>query len=173
MRKSLKKFGKDTSGVALVEFAIFLPIFVLSLAVIVESARIFFSYQGAVVGVRDATRYLARTLPGDICSLWGTSGFVALEDGAINASIVAIIDEAMDNEDDLLPANVSRGTVSATWVCEDPPIGQEYRQTQVPIARIAAQFTIQLPLGDVFELNGFTVPPITHVVIDESRIFGV
>lgn len=173
MRNLIKDFRKDTSGVALVEFAIFLPIFVLALAVVVEGSRIFFSYQGAIVGVRDATRYLARTAPGDICSVWGNSGLIEAEDSSIQAALVAIIDEAMDNEQDELPDEVLRGTVAASWVCEAPPSGFVYRQTLVPMAQVSAEFTILLPLGSIFDLNGITLPTINHTVTDRSRIFGV
>lgn len=173
MRRLLNNFRQDTSGVALVEFAIFLPIFVLSLAVIVEGSRIFFSYQGAIVGVRDAARYLARTAPGDICTVWGNSGIVESYDSGIQTALVAIIDEAMDNEQDQLPDEVLRGNVLATWTCEAPPTGETYRQTLVPMAQVSAQFTILLPLGDIFEFNGITLPTINHTVLDEARIFGV
>lgn len=173
IRELLHNFRKDTSGVALVEFAIFLPIFVLALAVVVEGSRIFFSYQGAVVGVRDAARYLARTAPGDICAVWGVFGDVEDEDSSIQTALVSIIDEAMDNERDELPDEVIRGDVFASWTCVAPPTGQTYRQTLVPIARVSAEFTILLPLGSVFEWNGITLPTINHTVVDESRIFGV
>lgn len=182
MRKLINDFRKDTSGVALVEFAIFLPVFVLSLAVVVEGARIFFSYQAAVVGVRDAARYLSRTAPGDICTIWANSGIVENYDASIQTALVGIIDEAMDNENDQLPSQVTRGTVAATWVCEAPPsagtvtpggVVTEYRQALVPMAQVSAQFTITYPLGNVFNLNGFTLPTIDHIVVDRSRIFGV
>lgn len=174
MRRALHTFRTDTSGVALVEFAIFLPIFVLALAVVVEGSRIFFSYQAAVVGVRDATRYLARTAPGDICTVWGdTGGLIEAEDSSMQAALVAIIDEAMDNERDELPDEVLRGTVAATWTCEAPPSGFVYRQSLVPVAQVSAEFTILLPLGSVFEWNGITLPTINHTVTDQSRIFGV
>jgi Flp pilus assembly pilin Flp len=171
MRNHFNKFRKDTSGVALVEFAVFLPIFLLALAVVVEGSRIFFSYQGAVVGVRDAARYLARTAPGDICA--GTAPAGGVFSGTLQTTLVAIIDEAMDNEQDELPDEVQRGTVSATWVCVSPPSGTVYRQNRVPVAQVSADFTILLPLGAVFEFNGFTLPTISHTVTDQSRIFGV
>ncbi|CAN0605625.1 unnamed protein product, partial [Ectocarpus sp. 12 AP-2014] len=63
----LTKFRREESGVALVEFAIFLPLFLLAFFVVVEFSRIFFSYQGAISGVRDATRYLARVADADVC----------------------------------------------------------------------------------------------------------
>ena len=52
----LLRFFKRSEGAALVEFAILLPVFVLAFFTIVEFSRTFFSYQGAVVGVRDAAR---------------------------------------------------------------------------------------------------------------------
>lgn len=171
MRALLSNFRKDTSGVALVEFAIFLPIFLLALAVVVEGSRIFFSYQGAIVGVRDAARYMARAAPGDVCTDATVSGGVI--SGTLRTRLVEIIDEAMDNERDELPNQVQRGTVSAAWVCVSPPTGTTYRQTRVPVAQVSANFTILLPLGSVFEWNGITLPTINHTVTDQSRIFGV
>ena len=175
-RRLLKNFRKDTSGVALVEFAIFLQVFVLALAVVVEGSRIFFSYQGAVVGVRDAARFLARTAPGNICTEWANSGTVDFYDIAMYNALLAIIDEGLADETGDAPDLVVRGAVGASWICEGPPTTgpvTAYRQTLVPMAQVSATFTIQFPLGDIFDLNGFTIPPITHTVTDRSRIFGV
>ena len=65
--QSLKAFGKCDRGAVLVEFAIMLPVFLLTFAVIFEGGRMLWSYQATAAGVRDASRYLARISPETIC----------------------------------------------------------------------------------------------------------
>ncbi len=49
-----------------------------------------------------------------------------------------------------------------------------YRKALVPMAEIVATFTITFPLVGILELNGQPViAPITHVVRDQSRIYGI
>jgi Flp pilus assembly protein TadG len=179
----VRKFRRDEEGVALVEFAIFLPVFVLSFFVVVEFSRIFFSYQGAVVGVRDATRYLARVAPAGICDgaiadpNSGTNPGKELVISDTNGNPVAvarqIIERNMDNESRIdLPANVFLTTVSTTYECVITVPG-EYRQDNVPLVRVAATFRIVLPLGGILELNGLPlIPEVSHEVVDIARIFG-
>lgn len=184
--KNKKKFKSDEDGVALVEFAIFLPLFVLAFFVVVEFSRVFFSYQGAIVGVRDSARYLARVSDGQICEDAGnTGGFVQVvatsgdqTGGLINAKSVVkeIIVRNMDNEvEGILPEKVSLidDTISATYVCVEANAG-DYRQARVPIVQVSATFRIILPLAGILELNGQPlIPEITHQVTDQSRIFGL
>ena len=170
VKKFLGKFRRDESGVALVEFGIFLPLFLLSFFVIVEFSRIFFSYQGAVVGVRDATRYLARVSDSDICVGRGDGTGDVIIGGAALAR--TIITRNMWNESAILPNNVQIGTVSAIFRCVVQP--GDFRQLEIPIASVVATITIQLPLGGILEFNGQQlIPNITTDIADESRVFGV
>jgi TadE-like protein len=176
----ISQFKKREDGVALVEFAIFLPLFVLSFFVIVEFSRVFFSYQGAVVGVRDAARYLARIAPAGICEGKGgvggvLTGFYKVDDSDVNSadSIEQIVFRNMDNENSALPDNVELLAVNSTYACVLAPPGK-YRQLEVPVAQVSADIRITLPLVGILELNGLPlIAPITHTVTDQSRIFGV
>lgn len=169
----IDRFRREESGVALVEFALFLPLFALSFFVIVEFSRIFFSYQGAIVGVRDAARYLARFAEADVC----VTSPATPNNGTVfvpGASSIAetIVRRNMNNESDVLPNNVQVTSVAALVRCVVQP--GDYRQLNIPIVTVTAQINITLPLGGVLELNGQPLlPPITPTIIDESRVFGV
>lgn len=172
----IRKFTRREDGVALVEFALFLPLFVLAFFVIVEFARSFFSYQGAVVGVRDAARYMARVTDADICvGASDNQGLIALDpSGNVLNVATGIITRNMDTEIvGSLPTGVSLTNVTTLVVCDVPAAGT-YRQTEVPIVRVAATIEILLPLGGILELNGLPLlPSITSTIIDESRVYGV
>lgn len=180
LQASLTRFRKGEDGVALVEFAMFLPLFLLSFFVIVEFSRIFFSYQGAVVGVRDAARYMARVAPEGICvgASDGTGGVLNYANsdgggGSIDAAY-AIVHRNMENETSVLPTNVEILSVAATYVCVVPATAGTYRQDEVPVAQVAANIRITLPLAGILELNGQAlIPSITHTITDQSRIYGV
>jgi hypothetical protein len=179
----LSRFLRREDGVALVEFAMFLPLFLLSFFVIVEFARVFYSYQGAVVGVRDAARYYARVAPAGICvNAGGVGGMLTGPDynnvgahpsGRTDAAY-QIVWRNMDNETGFLPTSVFLIDVTVLYQCVT---GGGYRQEEVPIAIVAADIEIVLPLIGILELNTFQgiIPngKITHTIIDESRIFGV
>ena len=183
----ISRFRRDENGVALVEFALFLPIFVLSFFVIVEFSRVFFAYQSAVVGVRDAARYMARVAPPAVCegasapSGGGNPGDVIVltplgtSTDNVNGAVVArtIIERNMDTETaGVLPQNVFLDGVSATYFCEIGAAG-EYRQANVPVAQVSATFRIVLPLVGILELNALQpIQQITRTVTDSSRIFG-
>ena len=57
---------------ALVEFAISLPLILVVSYGTIDSMRLFWTYQAAVAGVRDAARYVARVAPDDICTSGGS-----------------------------------------------------------------------------------------------------
>ena len=66
------RFARDESGVALVEFAVVLPMMLVVFAVIIEGSRLMMSYESAISGVRDATRYLARITDAGACAVGST-----------------------------------------------------------------------------------------------------
>lgn len=171
----LTDFRKKEEGVALVEFAIFLPLFVLSFFVIVEFSRTFFSYQGAVAGVRDAARYAARTYDPGLCvnANNGSGGTAIIGTAATPDISYGIVERNMVNEVAAFPENVRIVQVSTNYRCVVPDPGT-YRQAEVPIVMVFATIEITLPLGRILELNGRPlIPSITTVIGDESRVFGV
>ena len=170
----ISRFARREDGVALVEFALLLPIFLLAFFVIVEFGRTFFSYQGALAGVRDATRFAARTLDHQICDgqLHGAGATVSIGTAAAPDATYQIIERNLLNEVDLLPTNVRIVQTSTSYRCVVTP--GAYREAEVPIAWVAARIEIVLPLGQVLELNGRPlIQNITTDVTDESRIYGV
>ena len=170
----LRRFGRRDDGVALVEFALFLPIFLLAFFVIVEFGRTFFSYQGALAGVRDATRYAARTLGHDVCvgQIDGAGATVSVGTASSPDASYAIVERNLLNEVDALPANVRILQVSTSYRCVVS--AGTFRQAEVPVARVFARIEIVLPLGEILELNGRPLlERIRTNIADESRIFGV
>ena len=179
LKSRVSRFYKDEGGVALVEFAIFLPIFVLSFFVIVEFSRVFFSYQGALTGVRDAARYMARVYPAEICAgaADATGDVTSSVDNPVDTNndiAFQIIKRSMHDENSQFPTKVKIVNVSTSYRCVTPAIAGTYRQVEVPIARVFATVEIELPLGGILELNGLPLlPKITGRIADESRIYGV
>ena len=188
MLSSISRFRRQEDGVALVEFAIFLPVFVLAFFVIVEFSRVFFSYQTAIVGVRDAARYMARVAPPGVCEDATATSGGGNPVGAIELSPVGtgtanvagadaartIIERNMDTETSALPVNVFLDDVTATYFCEIGAPG-DYRQDNVPVAQVSASFRIVLPLIGILEINNIDdseFATITRTVTDSSRIFG-
>ncbi len=171
---AFRRFRRKEDGVALVEFAIFLPIFLLAFFVIVEFGRTFFNYQGAVSGVRDATRFAARTLDADICAgeVDGGGGILAIAQETSDDVFMTIVRRRLFNESGVLPTNVRVRRVVSSYRCVVRP--GLYRQVEVPIARVQARLEITLPLGDILELNGRPVlDRIVTNITDESRVFGL
>lgn len=171
---AFRRFRRQDDGVALVEFAIFLPIFLLAFFVIVEFGRTFFNYQGAVSGVRDATRFAARTLDADICvgEVDGGGGILAIAPETSDDVFMTIVRSSLFNESGVLPTNIRVRRVVSSYRCVVH--SGAYRQVEVPIARIEARLEIILPLGDVLELNGRPVlERIITDISDESRVFGL
>ena len=171
---ALRRFSRRDDGVALVEFAIFLPIFLLAFFVIVEFGRTFFNYQGAVSGVRDATRFAARTLDADICAgeVDGGGGVLAIATGDSDDIYMTIVRSSLFNESGVMPTNIRVRRVVSSYRCVVRP--GSYRQAEVPIAQIRARLEITLPLGDILELNGQPVlDQIVTDISDESRVFGL
>jgi Flp pilus assembly protein TadG len=179
LKSKAVRFYRDEGGVALVEFAIFLPIFVLSFFVIVEFSRVFFSYQGAMTGVRDAARYMARVYPAEVCAGAADGSSVVtnvVTNPADTNSDIAfqIIKRNMHNENNAFPSLVRVVSVSTSYRCVTPATEGTFRQAEVPIARVFAVVEITLPLGGILELNGLPLlPKITGRIADESRIYGV
>lgn len=154
------RFWRDRRGTALVEFAISLPLVLVIFAVMVEGSRTLFAFQAAIAGVRDASRYLARAAPLDICDGGNLSGF--------SARVTQIVTYGVDGNS-VLPGLVSIDSVVAEHDCEPG----DFRVSPVPVARVTATVSIELPFAGIFTLAGGSVPDITTTITDTSRIFGI
>lgn len=161
---TIRRFAADTSGAALVEFAITLPFLLLLFAVIIEGSRMMWSYQTAITGVRDATRYVARAAPADICTTGG-----ALYDYVSQAELTEIVSQST-GDGSIFPKLVTVDSVSANSDCI---AGSTFTYRNEPaVAVVSAQITIQFPFTGLFALAGATVTSLTTTVTDRSRIFG-
>jgi Flp pilus assembly protein TadG len=156
------RFMRDDRGVALVEFAIVLPVMLLLFAVIIESGRMLKSYQAANAGVRDATRYLARIVRPDVCSAGGGAVLAGYE-----AQLATIISE-----------NIQAGSVFAPLIALDTTTPVVTRlQCNIggpgPFAEVSANLVINFPFSGVFSLVGGSLSTFTASVSDQARIYGL
>lgn len=161
---ALRRFGRDESGLALVEFAICLPLMVLVFGMVIEGSRLMWSFQNSISGVRDATRYLARITPADVCEPGGT----IFDDQSETLS--EIIRTRIGSDDSILPSGVALVDVTATLDC----VEGTYRISPAPVAQLTARVEITHPFAGLFTLAGGGINDSVVVdVRDEARIFGL
>lgn len=156
----MKRFAASDEGAILVEFGIVLPIMLLFFALTVESARMMWSYQSVIAGVRDAGRYLARVTPVDICDAGGSVTSLA-------PTLKAIVEKDIGGTA-LLPSKVTVNSVTPSYSC----VSGTYRVNPAPIGHVSANVTIQFPMGGVLDLFGNAISTLTTDVADSSRVFG-
>lgn len=156
----LRRFVRADEGAALVEFAIVLPMMLLVFAVIIEGSRVMLSYQATISGVRDATRYLSRVVPTDICTTGGpVSGH--------NSTLLAIVSSSTSGGS-VMPSAVTINSVGSSLTC----VSGTYRVSPAPVATVTANITITFPFAGLFTFAGSNLALITTTVTDRSRIFG-
>lgn len=155
-----QSFASDDEGAIVVEFSLVLPIMLLVLALTVESARMAWSYQSVIAGVRDAARYLARMTPLEICT---TGGSVA----ASGTLLKQIVERDLDGTA-LFSSRVTVNSVTPSYTC----VSGSYRVNPVPVGTVSANITIHFPMGNVLSLFGNGLSSVTTDVTDTSRIFG-
>ena len=158
--RRFRTFLDDQRGNQLVEFAILLPILLLLFAIIVEGGRLMWAYQATGAGVRDATRYLARVVPSDICD---TGGSVA----GWKDKVAGIVRNRQTGGT-IFPTGIAVDTVTPRLFC----VTGGYRNPTVPVARVTAELTVTFPMQSIFEFLGTTRPTIETVISDQSRVFG-
>ena len=158
--KRLWRFARAEEGAALVEFAIALPMMLLVFAVIVEGSRLMLSFQSAISGVKDATRYLARVVPSDVCATGGTvSGY--------STQLLTIVSQSTSGAS-VFPSAVTVNSVTPSLAC----VTGTYRVSPAPVAQVTANVTITFPFAGLFTLVGSSLGQITTDVTDSSRVFG-
>jgi Flp pilus assembly protein TadG len=165
----LARFGRNRSGATAVEFAILLPVMLVTFGAIVEGSRIYWNYQAAVSGVRDASRYLARITNNDVCG-GAASTNTNLAGGAATATTI-INRNIGTGGSNLFPVAVSLSTttpVSATYNCiAVTGVGV------VPVAVVNATVQVQLPFAALFSFFGPVNGQMTSTITDQSRIYGI
>jgi Flp pilus assembly pilin Flp len=156
----LRRFAGDESGAQLVEFAIVLPMMLLVFAVIVEGGRMMWSYQTVVAGVRDATRFLARVAPRDICDMGAdVSGY---------ADVLGDIIRDAHAGNSILPSGVTVTGVLPSLDCNDG----DFRSDVAPIVTVRAEVEVTFPFAGLFTLVGGSRPTLETSVTDQGRVYG-
>jgi hypothetical protein len=158
-----KRFLGCERGAVLVEFAMVLPMMLIFFAIIIEGARLMWSYQTAIEGVRDATRYLARVTPANICA---TSGSVTGWSGKLTQIVsTTISDQSVQS---VFPKDVSVISVTPSYSCN----AGDFRNSPVAIGQVSAQIQIDFPFASLFRLVGSSPDRLQTTLTDQSRIYG-
>ena len=160
VKRAARRFLRAEDGVALVEFAVTLPMMLLVFAVIIEGSRMMLSYESAINGVRDATRYLARTAPKDLCV---TNAPVTSYATYLRTLVIQGV-----SSNSVFPSNVTIGAVTPSYRC----VTGTYRGGNVPVAQVTAVITVTFPFSGIFTLVGGARPTLTTRVTDQARVFG-
>ena len=160
----IRRFRRSQCGAALVEFGISLPLILILAFGMIESMRLLWSFQAAVAGVRDATRYVARTERDNIC----VSPIGSLE--ISDADLVRIVTSSI-NGGAIFPAGITVTGVTAKLEC----VGDlNLRQDRVPVVEVTATLRMKFPMTAVFRLaGGDGWGTINTAVVEEARIYGI
>lgn len=155
-----RRFAADQAGTQLVEFAFVLPMMLLVFGVIIEGSRMMWSYQTVVAGVRDATRFLARVTPRNICD---------------SGAAVTVFDDTLaemirnDNDGDtILQSGVTVTLVQSSLACYDG----DFRSEEAPIVTVRADIEVTFPFAGLFTLVGSSRPTLETSVSDQNRVYG-
>lgn len=164
----VKRLRSDDAGVALVEFAIALPVLLLFLALMVEGGRSFYAYQSAIAGVRDATRYMSDAVPMDVCSRSGnlTSYRQKVSDIVRNSVSGEVLFASQISDQN--PSQVAVTSVTPSLAC----VAGNFRISPAPVVTVTARLSIAYPFSGLFALVGSDLPRVDTVISDTARIFG-
>lgn len=160
MPSALNRFLRREDGAVLVEFALVMPMMIFVFAIIVEATRMMFSYEGVISGVRDATRYLARVVPANICA---TGGSVSSYTSQLSSIVTT-----KSSGGGFLPTGISVTAVTPTVTCATGT----YRGGTVAVVQVQAALRITFPFNGLFALVGGSMSTISTTVTDQTRVFG-
>ena len=171
--RAVRRFVAKDEGATAVEFAIVLPVMLVCFALIVEGSRIYWNYQAAVGGVRDAARYLARVTDNDVCGAATPSLGITASDDA-RTSIDRNLTSGSGTSA-ICPSAVALSTTTpppATLQC----VGTDVTglANEVPVVQVNATVVVTLPMSNLLKFfiatpNGAMVSTIT----DQSRVYGI
>lgn len=170
-----KRFLGCDRGAALVEFALALPLMLVFFATIVEGSRIMWSYQTAIAGVRDASRYLARVVPANVCTFtggdvtnWTTNGYVSGWESDLTQMVSTAV--AGGQSVSLFPADVTVvAPVTPAYICDSGA----FRDSPVAIGQVSAKIKIKLPFSSLLHFfGGNAAASIDTTLRNQSRIYG-
>ncbi|WRH63454.1 MAG: TadE/TadG family type IV pilus assembly protein [Fuscovulum sp.] len=159
----LRRFANDRSGAALVEFALALPLIILVSYISIDGLRLMWSYQAATAGVHEATRYLARVAPGDICETGGTLS-------SFDAALFTMVDGAGGGQSVFGRDAELLGVTTSLRCVADAGL----RQPQVPVVTVSADLRMFLPLHLVLsQLAGTDAAVFTARIEEQARVYGL
>lgn len=158
--RHIQRFKRDESGVAIFEFMVVMPMTFFLFALLLDFGRIYWGYQEAIAGVRDASRYLARVAPVDIC----------VTGGSLNDYEETLKDMIQENAGgtSILPGGITVGQVDADHTC----VTGDYRTSPAAVATVSANMTIQFMLSGWFDIIGDGLGTVTTTVADSSKVYG-
>lgn len=165
----IRRFAQDRSGAALVEFALALPLMLIVSYISIDAMRLMWSYQAATAGVHEATRYLARVAPGDICETGGTLT-------SFDTTLLAMIQRASDEEgpgsgESVFgrDAEILGVTTSLSCVAD-----AGLRQPQVPVVTVSADLEMFLPFHLLLQrVAGPDAAIFTARIEEQARVYGL
>lgn len=163
LRLCTRQFWRREEGAILVEFAISLPLILMLAFLSIESMRLFWSYQAAIAGVRDATRYLARVAPSDLCTSGGNvTGYASQLEAIVETTISGAA---------LFPAGVTVTSLTATHTCVT---SLALRQASVPVATVSANVSITMPFSQILRVIGAAPAAVINTTVrDQARVYGL
>ena len=179
----IKSFRKSEKGATIVEFTIVFPVMLAVFGAVVEGSRIYWNYQAAVSGVREATRFLGRITPEQIC-VGVNNNFVNVPntyrvlEGGSNVSysekVLSVVTQHLGEEGPdgtTLPLGISvpSNEISVQYAC----VGAALRGAFTPVIKVDTEVQIELPFSGLFGFFGVESDTIVTSVVDQSRVFGL
>jgi len=147
-------------GAILVEFAFVLPLLLIFFAMIVEGTRMMKNYHTAIAGVRDATRYMSRHLPIDLCAT------APANLDSYNTTLGNIVGQSVSSVT-LFPSGITLSSVNATYSC---PAGTYH--VAPAVVHVTATMGITFPFANVFALLTDKPNGLTTTITDSSKVYG-
>lgn len=158
--RHIARFKRSESGVAVLEFVIVMPMTFLLFALLLDFGRIFWGYQSVIAGVRDATRYLARVAPVDICVTGGSLS-------SFEPTLLNIVAESAQGTS-VLPGGFRVNSVDADFTC----FTGAYRTSPAAVASVTANIDVEFMLGRWFGIAGDELGAFSATVTDASKVYG-
>jgi len=110
--------------------------------------------------VRDASRFVGRSAPSDICITGGSLR-------SYNSSVRNIVRKTTSGSN-LFPDSMAVFSASTSLEC----VTGSFRLTQTPIATVSVDLAISFPFSAVFSMFGVQIEPVVTTVTDRARVFG-
>lgn len=155
----ISHFERSERGAAVLEFVIVMPFTFVLFALLLDFGRIYWGYQASVAGIRDASRYLARVAPVDICVSGGTL------DNFEAALLTMVRNESGAS---VLPGGLTVTSVDADYTC----VSGTFRTSPAAVATVTAQLNVQFLLSGWFDVAANPLAGFTTSIADQTKVYG-